>query len=54
MAKRVVDLLELVEIDEQQRRHLAGIALNVSRRSISARKLTRLGARSGRRNAPDG
>ena len=45
MAERVVDLLELVEIDEQQRRqlrrHHAGIA---SRRSISSRKLTRLGS----------
>ncbi len=45
MAERVVDLLELVEIDEQQRREALGMrARCASSRSISSRKLTRLGS----------
>ena len=45
MTQRVVDLLELVEIDEQQRRQLlARHAELASRRPISSRKLTRLGS----------
>jgi hypothetical protein len=44
MAERVVDLLELVEVDEQQRRQLVGSCRIASRRSISSRKLTRLGS----------
>ena len=45
MAERIVDLLELVEIDEQQRRQRRLVALCIDKmRSISSRKLTRLGS----------
>ena len=45
MAERVVDLLELVEVDEQQRRQLLGTVLDRQQtRPISSRKLTRLGS----------
>ena len=40
MAERIVDLLELVEVDEQQRGQVLGIVLDASSRSISSRKLT--------------
>src|SRR3984893_17564613 len=43
MTQGVVDLLELVEIDEQQRRELIG-AVRQLERAIASRKLTRLGS----------
>ena len=45
MAERVVDLLELVEVDEQQRRQTGRLPRWVaSSRPISSRKLTRFGS----------
>ena len=46
MTQRIVDLLELVEVDKQQCRQSLGIVARIaSSRSISSRKLTPVGQR---------
>ena len=55
MAERVVDLLELVEVDEQQRRQLFGALLDRQQASDLVAEIDPVGQRrSVRRNAPDG